>query len=565
MERRIKNWWLIKLALTIAGKTILGEMTRASKNGKKSQAKILWKILTASKDTVYGKEHHFDEILKAKTPEELFSLYQKYVPVNQYEDFIPYIERHKNGESDILFPGKPMFYATTSGTTKIPKWIPISKEYYQVVYKKMSRGLFYTLMRSKPKVFYGPGVSIVSKAVEGRAPDGTIYGSTSGITHRDIPKFMKVLHTAPSEVFHIDDYKARYYAIMRMGIERDTHLIVCLNPSTIVELQTNANEFFDDYCDDIEHGTVGRKLPIPDEIRSVLEAYTKPNPTRAAELRALKKQHGTVLPKHYWPNMQTVNVWFCGNTKIYFDKIKDSFAPDCEFYEFGFSASECRPGLVLKSNTPETTLFGHMIYFEFIHESDLEKPNPRIWQAYELEPGQRYCFIITTCAGLYRYNMNDLLEITGFYNQFPTFKFIQKVNGTVSLTGEKLHERQVIEAVKIAEKHTDKRVSFYIGFANPEESNYTFYYEFADQNTTMAEAKAFTFCLDSILQEFNSEYRDKRASNRVKAPETALLGPESFERFKQECINLGYRDGQFKLNLLLQDKKKQAMFQKLVK
>ena len=564
-EPRIKGWLLIRLALTIAGKKGLREMKKASKNGKKAQADVLRKILATSKDTVYGKEHHFDDILAAQTAEELFSRYQKNVPINDYEDLRPYIERHKNGEPGILFPGKPKMYATTSGTTKEPKWIPLNEQYYQDVYKKMNQVWFYTLLMNKPHVFYGPCASTVGKAIEGAAPDGTLFGSASGVMQRDIPNFLKVVHTAPADVFHIADYKARYYAIMRMAIERNTHLIITANPSTLVEMQTNANEFFDDYCNDIEHGTVGRNLPIPDEIRAVLEAYTKPNPRRAAELRKLKERYGTVLPKHYWPDLQIVNTWFCGNTRIYLEKIRDSFPPDCVFHEFSYVASEIKAGVVLKSNCEDTQVFGHKSYFEFIHESDIENPNPKIYQLYELQTGQRYCMLVTTSAGLYRYNMNDLLEITGYLNDFPSIRFIQKINGTVSLTGEKLHERQFIEAAHETEKKTGKKLSFFVGFAVLENSNYKFYFEFADQNTSLAEAEAFTAELDQCMQGYNPEYREKRGSNRVKAPETALLGPESFERFKETCINLGYRDGQFKLNLLMQDEKRHAMFKELVK
>jgi hypothetical protein len=65
--------------------------------------------------------------------------------------------------------------------------------------------------------------------------------------------------------------------------------------------------------------------------------------------------------------------------------------------------------------------------------------------------------------------------------------------------------------------------------------------------------------------EFNPEYKEKRTSNRVKAPDSALLGPESFERFKAACIDRGYRDGQFKINLLMQDEQRHAMFKELIK
>jgi len=564
-EKYIKHSFLTRMLLTIAGGKVIREMKKKSKNCKKASDNTLRHILTTSKDTVYGKEHHFEEILKAKTPEELAELYHKYVPINEYKDLLPYIERHKNGEPNILFPGKPFLYATTSGTTKEPKWIPLTREYHKEVYGKMSLGWFWTLIHNKPKVFYRPGISIVGKAIEGAAPDGTLYGSISGYTFRDIPKFMLKLHTAPGDVFSIPDYKSRYYAIMRMGIERDTHIILTANPSTLVEMQSYANDYLDEFCEDIRKGTLSDKYPIPAEIRSVLEAKLKPNPKRAAELLKLRETYGTLLPKHYWPNLQIVNVWFCGNAKIYYDKVRDSYPSQTVFHEFGYFATECRAGLVLKSNCPDTTLFCHKSHFEFVHESDLDNPNPKIYQAWELEVNKRYKMIVTTCAGLYRYDMHDLLIVTNHYNEFPQINFIQKLNGVTTITGEKLHEDQFIAGVHAAEKITGKKAPFFVGFAEPLKSSYKFYYEFEDQHLSMGEAEKFTEQVDLYLKDANPEYKEKRGTGRLKAPETAILEPKAFERFKKACIDRGYRDGQFKFNLLMQDDMRHSLFKEIVK
>jgi hypothetical protein len=561
---KIKNWRLIKFALGFVGKKFIKEMTAASMDAKKAQETVLRSFLDYAKDSVYGKEHHFADILAADSA-SIFDLYQKNVPVNDYEGLRPYIERHKQGESDILFPGKPKMYGTTSGTTKEPKWIPITERYYMEVYKKCNQAWFGTLIMNKPKVFYGKTLSIVGKSIEGAAPDGTVYGSISGISQRDIPEFMKTVYSCPYEVFQITDYKARYYSLMRFGIEQDVTLLLTANPSTLVEMQTNANEFYDEYVTDIEHGTLSQKLNISPEIRAALEPCFKPNPKRAEELRQLKVRHGTVLPKHYWPNLQVVNVWMCGNTQVYLDKLRNSFPETSVFHEFSYFSTECRVGLVLKSNTLETTPQGHKVYIEFIPEDDIDNPNAKALQMWQVERGKRYVPIITTSSGLYRYDMHDIVEITGWYNQFPNMKFIQKCNGTISLTGEKLHETQFIDAVKACAAEMGLPLSFYVGFANPETSNYKFYYEFMDQTVTQARAEELTKAVDEKLSKYNVEYESKRSSNRVKAPETARLVKDSFEQFKAKCIDLGYRDGQFKLNLLMQDPKRQPMFEELVK
>ncbi len=549
--------------LSVAGGIQYLKLKKACKTPAKTSAQTLRGILEYAKDSVYGKEHHFAEILQAKTDKELFAAYQKHVPVNDYEDLRPYVERHKNGEANVLFPGKPLMYATTSGTTKEPKWIPITDVYLKSVYGKMTKVWLYNFIKNRPKVFTGKIVSIVGKVIEGYAPDGTMFGSVSGVTQRDCPNFVKKLYASPAAVFAIADYTARYYAIMRMGIERNITLVVTANPSTIVEMQNNVNEYYDQYVEDIEKGTLNADLKIAPEIRAAIAPYLKPNPERAAELRALKAKYGTVLPKHYWPNIQILNTWKCGNTKVYLDKFADSFPETMLHQEFGYFSSECRFGLVL-DDTNNTVLFPHMHYYEFVAQEDLEKEDPRYYQLHELEKGKRYCPFVTTFAGLYRYNMNDLVEVGPSFQNTPTVHMIQKVNGIVTMTGEKLHERQFIHAVNQAADELNMPVHFFVGFANLEKSAYEFYYEFDDLETTQEQAERFSEKVDAILKEENIEYDAKRASFRVKDPITHRLQRNAFEQFKAQCIAEGARDGQFKMNLLMQDEKRHAKFRTLV-
>lgn len=91
-----------------------------------------------------------------------------------------------------------------------------------------------------------------------------------------------------------------------------------------------------------------------------------------------------------------------------------------------------------------------------------------------------------------------------------------------------------------------------------------FYYEFADQSTTQEQAENFTKLVDEELKATNIEYEAKRASFRVKDPITHRLVEQSFEQFKAQCIAEGARDGQFKMNLLMQDEKRHAKFKQLV-
>ena len=559
----LKGMLVANSLLGMAGGIQYLKLKSATKAPRQSSEKTLRGILEYAKDTEYGREHHFADILKATSAEELFRLYRENVKVNDYEDLRPYVEKHKHGQAGILFPGKPLLYATTSGTTSEPKWIPITREYLNNIYGKMTKVWLFNFIKNRPRVFSGKILSIVGKVKEGEAPDGTMFGSVSGVTQRDCPGFVKALYSNPQCVYGIADYNARYYVLMRMGIEQDITLIVTANPSTIVELQNNVNRFYDEYVKDIEAGTLNKELRIDPEIRKELEACLKPNPGRAAELRALREKYGQVLPKHYWPNLQILNTWKCGNTKVYLDKFKDSFPEGMLHQEFGYFSSECRFGLVL-DDTLNTVLFPHFHYYEFIKEEDLDNPHPTYYQLDELEEGKRYCPYVTTYAGLYRYNMNDLLEIGPCFQNTPTVHMIQKVNGIVTLTGEKLHERQFIEAVHQAEEKTGLKTRFFIGFADLDILGYRFYYEFQDQSVTQEQAEQFTVAVDAILKKLNVEYETKRDSLRLKLPLTGRLVSESFEKFKEQCIAEGARDGQFKLQLLLQDENRHAKFKKLL-
>ncbi|GHT15909.1 hypothetical protein AGMMS4956_16980 [Bacteroidia bacterium] len=565
-QPKTKGVLKIKAGLTVVGLIELAKFNRKARNAKKAQETTLRAILTESQNTVFGKEHDFASILQAQTTEDLYKLYDEKVKIAQYDDLKPYIERHKNGEANVLFPGKPIMYATTSGTTNTPKWIPITKKYYKEVFSKMNQVWFYLAQKFRPHVFDGSTVSIVGKAVEGAAPDGTLYGSISGMSQRDIPKFMYPIYSAPHDIFMIGNYKARYYAIMRIAIAQNVTWVITANASTLIEMQNNANEYYDEYITDIENGTISDKFDISPDIRAALLAGIKPNPERAQELRDLRTKYGTVLPKHYWPNLQVITVWMCGNNNVYLQKVKDSFPQNTLFFEFSYFASECKTGMVLDPRTKDTVLAANKMFFEFIKEEELGTANPKIYQTHELEIGQRYDVVVTTPSGLYRYNMNDIVKVVGKYKDFPKIQFIQKANGIISLTGEKLSERQFIDAVHAAEKEAKINVRFFVGFGDVDASLYDFYYEFPENvKVSKEEAENFTRLVDENLKKINPEYLDKRASNRVKNPRTHFLPKQSFETFKARCIDLGYREGQFKLTLLMQDEKRHAMFKALEK
>lgn len=554
--------WLINTMLMLVGGSQTIRLKFWSHHPRHAAEKTLRDILTISRDTVYGKEHNFDKILKATNAKDLFRLYRQYVPVNDsFETLRPYVERHKNGEENILFPGKPDMYATTSGTTSEPKWIPMTHKYLKDVYGKMSHVWTWNFVKHRNRIFAGHIFPIVGKEVEGYAPDGTLFGSVSGVLVRDIPSIIKKHYTAPASIMSIEDYTARNYTLMLLALQhRDVTLWSTANPSTILELLRTVEEHTDELISDIEAGTISEAYHIAPEIRQELQAYITPRPERAQELRELREKHGKLEPKHYWPWLQYLSTWKCGNTKIYMEKYLDAFNWEQTYYqELGYIATECRFGFSL-DDTNESVLFPQFHYYEFVAEDEIDSPDKHFLQIDELEIGKRYCAYVTTYSGLFRYNMNDLVEVGGKYHKTPTVHMVSKVNGIVSMTGEKLYEPQFIEAVHEAEKELNIKTKFFVGFADVHESRYHFYYEFENEETTQEEAAKFTEVVDKKLQEINMEYESKRASFRLHEPQAHLLLSNAYARFKAACLQDGFRDGQFKFNLLMQDEKRQKKF-----
>lgn len=557
--------WLINTIFRIVGGSQRLRLNYWNKHPKQAAARTLRDILAISRDTVYGKEHHFDRILTATNAEDLFRLYRQYVPVNDsFESLRPYVERHKNGEENILFPGKPEMYATTSGTTDEPKWVPMTHKYLKDVYGKMTHAWIWNFITHRSRIFGGHIFTTVGKEVEGYAPDGTIYGSVSGVLVRDVPEIIKKHYTAPAAVMSIDDYAARNYTLMRLALQhRDVTMWATANPSTILELLRTLNENTEEMIEDIEKGTLSWNFDISDYIRKELEAYISPQPTRAKELRQLLQEYGKLEPKHFWPWLQVLSTWKCGNTKIYIEKYLEQFDWNKTFYqELGYIATECRFGFAL-DDTNESVLFPHFHYYEFVEESELDKPHKHFLQLYELEQGKRYCSYVTTYSGLFRYNMNDLVEVGGKFYNTPTVHMVSKVNGIVSMTGEKLYEPQFIDAVHKAEEIMSIKTRFFVGFADINQSKYHFYFEFEDEQVNQSTADELGMIVDRKLQEINNEYESKRSSFRLKQPESHILFSNAYSRFKAACLRDGFRDGQFKFNLLMQDEERRRKFEQI--
>lgn len=543
MSRDVKYPWLKKAIIHAIGKPLAREFDRTSMAVEQVQRNLLRRTVENCANTAYGRDHGFGSV---KTVED----YQKAVPISDFEGHRPYVDRMTTGESDVLFPGRPLFYNTTSGTTNKPKYIPVSREYFENAYRKVSRLWLYSCLRDNPTVFDGKNLSSVGPEVEGHVADGTPHGALSGAVYRNVPGILKDVYSTPYPVMCMEDYNRKYYAMLRCGLAYSLTYIVCANPSSLLRFHQTVVDNYEDLVRDIRDGTLRSDVEkgLPADGHDEVMATFSPDPARAALLEKLMATHGDNLrPKHYWPELAVVNTWKQGNCAQCLPKLKDYYADTTHLREFGYQASEGRAGIVLGNDWEHSALTAHVYFFEFIPEEEREADNPTVLLAHQLEVGQRYYVLITNTSGLYRYDINDIIEVTGTYNQVPLFRFIRKGAGFTNLTGEKLTETQVLEAVDRVRVSSGIDVPNFTMCCDEANLCYKLYVEFP-RNVQNGSKQAFADALDTTLRTINPEYDCKRGSERLAAPLLKELPPESYEALKTTLVNRGMaREGQYKV------------------
>ncbi len=212
--------------------------------------------------------------------------------------------------------------------------------------------------------------------------------------------------------------------------------------------------------------------------------------------------------------------------------------------ELGYQATEFRGTIPLSAETPGGLPPLHHHFFEFVEQDQWDGGNPESLTLDRLEAGRRYYILITTMSGLYRYFMNDLIEVTDIFHRTPLLRFVQKGKGVTSLTGEKVYEAQTIQAVRDVGSRFGMAPAFFVLVADDERSAYRLYIESEDR--TPPDAQTIAVAVDRRLGELNIEYDSKRASGRLGALSVAWLRPGAAEAYKAACVGRGQREGQFK-------------------
>jgi hypothetical protein len=539
---------LIKIIFSVTGPSTLHDFAMACRSPQAEQEKLLLQYVTENTETSFGHDHDFKNIRS-------FAHFQKTVPIATYETLKSYVDRAFVGEQRQLTAESPVLFTTTSGTTGEPKYIPVTPASKRAKSQQM-RVWLAGLFQDYPQISDHKVLTLVSPEVENYAPCGTPCGAESGHGYKNMSKAIKAMYSCPYEVYEISNYDARYYTILRIAATETLGMMYTANPSTILLLAQRLGTHTEDIIRDVRAGTLSSKYEIDPKIRTGIEAALKPDPARADFLeQAAAQADGVLIPRHVWPELQIICCWKGGNVGSYLDRFDDYFRPGLPVRDIGYFASEVRGSVVIDNESSSGVLGIHTNVYEFYPASREGKPSPTdLLTVDQLEKGKQYFVYVTTAGGLYRYEMNDIVEVTGYYENTPLIRFVQKGKGFVSFTGEKLYEAQVIEAVDEGLKSRGGRYEFItaLGEMWEDKPRYIFLIEF-DSPLSDDEGRDLLRRLEKGLKARNEEYETKSKSGRLHPAVLRVVKKGEFEQYRIREVANGRKDGQFKTVRLTSD------------
>jgi GH3 auxin-responsive promoter len=499
----------------------------------RAQQAVLAGLLADNRDTRFGVAHGFKDIRNAAD-------FRERVPVQEYEQLRPHIDEQRRTGLSALTREAPLFYAQTSGSTGTPKYIPITPA--MLALHKREQALFsYLQYRACPAAFSGKAWGIMGASVEGHLDTGQVVGSVSGHLYRSLPRIIQRRFVVPPEVSSIADYDLKYLVILRLALsEPRITYIGSPNPSTFLRLIELLNDRRDALLSGVANGTFDGLDALDAPLRRIVADRLTPQPEMAARLA-----HEPQLTfGNVWPGIRLITTWTGGSCGIALGRLRQLLPPATAVMELGYQSTECRGTIALTLDAAGGLPPLHHHFFEFVEQSSWDEGRAVFRTLGELEAGQRYYVIITTASGLYRYFMNDLLEVTGFFRGTPLLRFLQKGKGVTNLTGEKLYEAQAIESVSSVAAQHGFASRFFMLVADEQAAAYRLFVE--PGAAVEGDGRTIADRIDHRLGELNIEYHGKRTSGRLKPLELLWLRSGTAEAYKMACVRAGQREGQYK-------------------
>jgi hypothetical protein len=230
--------------------------------------------------------------------------------------------------------------------------------------------------------------------------------------------------------------------------------------------------------------------------------------------------------------------------------VRAQLPPRARAVDAGYVASEVRGTVVVDAERNLALPLLEHVFFEFAPVDAWDAGDRRTLLLHEIVEGRSYFVLVTTAAGLVRYDMHDVVRVTGRIGRTPTLEFVRKGRGVTSLTGEKLTEDQVNLAITAVAARAGFHVPFHIVVADAASSGYVAYVETSALDG--ARLGTIAAALDAELTALNIEYAGKRASARLRPLRVVLLAEGAGRAYREHAVRKGQRESQLKVLTLQQ-------------
>lgn len=512
------------------------------------QEKFLLNLLRTCQNTQFGRDHGLADI---KTIDQ----YRDRVPVRPYSYYEPYARRMANGEPNMLTPDPAIYVNISSGSTGARKYVPVTKRSRQMRQRanQTAAGFLVEAARQHRRPL---GTMLLPISVK---PSGSTEGgipcapvSTSDLSLQSL--LYHYIFPYPYECLKITDSLARNYICLLFGLRNaNLRTIAATFPVLALQLCSCLEQNAESLIQDLEAGTIASWLKLDPKLRLKLERQCSAMPQRAACLRQALRANGKLTPKDAWQNLSYLITSRGGTSDFYFERFPEYFG-DAPIFGGTYACAEGVLGLHHNFNTDGTIPPIHTGFFEFMPQDQWDETDPKTLLPWEVKPGEQYRIVFTNYSGFYRYDLGDVVEIEGFYEQAPLMIFRHRRGGVLSSSTEKTTEAHVVETMRILQQQFDISLENFcitlLEEAAP--SPYLVNVELAS-GSTLSNPEKFLQSFDDTLKTINLFYEMKRR-DQIPLPRLRILAPGSFEQFRQRRIQKGAAEAQFKFPHVSEDR-----------
>ena len=525
------------------------------KDPGKHQKDYLMNLLDENKDTEFGRKYGFANI---RSYEE----FRDAVPLSEYDDYVPYIDRMiGDHEKDLITVNKVVHYAASSGSTGIPKRIPVSQQGKEFFSGFGGNAILYHLYDQMVKQGHKPGpicfMADFHWDILGDATTGSISSHMAYNFRRDLLS----LNTSPKglQFLHEPTTDAPYAKALFALANRDMSCIFATFSSAVYEFLHLIEVNWESLVHDIRTGTLNPDLSISDILREELEDCLTADPARADELESeFAKGFDKPIVPRIWPNMSM----FCcigGSFFSEYTKKVRTYAPDVPIHMGVYGASESQLAIPVACDDEEYTPLLEGVFFEFRSlDGDDEG---QIYLADELQAGKDYEIIITNMSGFYRYRMMDVMRIEEHIGKCPKGHIAYRLNQVVSMAGEKTTTEDLDSVIKQISQHVGTPITEYALYADYSSTpgRYILLVE-PDEFIGKGDQKELGLIADGFFRKANRSFNKYREQGTMGMPVIDFLEPGSFRLFKEMQIASGISANQVKPVKVIDNKKKAQFF-----